>query len=115
MLSTESVHLDSGDSQNHFTCKGCPYQYPITKTYLEKEVFERKQQDDVMGGEGAWDNVGKLFRARVESGLISSQIPWTPSVRTQIRNARASRPTSFRSKLGAVRFCCVISLLLHWI
>jgi hypothetical protein len=58
MVSAERLPDLTGQEKNFFTCKGCPYQYPITRIYLEKELFERKQVDDVLGGDEAWSNVG---------------------------------------------------------
>ncbi|KAL0589934.1 hypothetical protein ABG067_001900 [Albugo candida] len=40
-----------------FFCQTCPYLYQI-ETRIEKHVqLQRKQVDDVLGGDEAWDNV----------------------------------------------------------
>ncbi|KAJ8100016.1 hypothetical protein POJ06DRAFT_282050 [Lipomyces tetrasporus] len=41
-----------------FECKTCPYQFPIQDKMqiYERKAMKRKQLDDVLGGEGAWDN-----------------------------------------------------------
>ncbi|KAF8475868.1 hypothetical protein BDZ91DRAFT_710480 [Kalaharituber pfeilii] len=43
--------------QNRLECRTCPYEFMLTKRYFERKPMRRKQVDDVMGGEGAWDNV----------------------------------------------------------
>lgn len=42
-----------------FECNTCPYQFPIKGNFqvYDRKMMERKQVDDVLGGEGAWDNV----------------------------------------------------------
>jgi len=64
--------------QMQFSCNTCPYVYPLDSRVLllvpretilkdqpcsshlqvhDKTVLTRKKVDDVLGGEGAWDNV----------------------------------------------------------
>ncbi|KAF8445175.1 hypothetical protein BGX38DRAFT_1094747 [Terfezia claveryi] len=43
--------------QNRLECRTCPYEFALTRRYYERKPMKRKQVDDVMGGEGAWDNV----------------------------------------------------------
>ena len=56
-----SVEADHKSDNNVFTCRACPYQYPILKVYTERESFERKAVDDVLGGDADWDNVDQDF------------------------------------------------------
>ncbi|KAK9460988.1 uncharacterized protein V1516DRAFT_623774 [Lipomyces oligophaga] len=46
-----------------FECKSCPYEFPITsKTQIfARRAMKRKQLDDVLGGEGAWDNADQTM------------------------------------------------------
>lgn len=48
----------AGDSINRLYCPTCPYEFPIAgiEIYDRKEL-PRKEIDDVLGGDGAWDNV----------------------------------------------------------
>ncbi|KDE08520.1 DNA-directed RNA polymerase III subunit RPC10 [Microbotryum lychnidis-dioicae p1A1 Lamole] len=50
------VVIDSG-AGNKWACKTCPYEYPIKKSYREREFLTRKEVDDVLGGEDSWKNV----------------------------------------------------------
>jgi hypothetical protein len=45
--------------QNRFECLTCPYQFIITKRYYERKYLKKKEAEDILGGEGAWDNVDK--------------------------------------------------------
>lgn len=45
--------------RNRFECRSCPYQYVLDKRYYERKEMKRKEVEDVLGGEGAWDNVDK--------------------------------------------------------
>lgn len=43
---------------NTFSCPTCPYEFPISGLQMfERKELPRKAVDDVLGGEGAWDNV----------------------------------------------------------
>ena len=42
-----------------FYCQTCPYVHDITETIRDPVKVERKQVDDVLGGDGAWKNVDK--------------------------------------------------------
>lgn len=54
------LHVSRGDSGSmRFECKTCPYEFPIVgpMEVFDRKIMERKQVDDILGGEGAWDNV----------------------------------------------------------
>ena len=40
-----------------FFCKTCPYIFRVQKQFENKMKLERKEVDDVLGGEEAWRNV----------------------------------------------------------
>ncbi|KAI9852367.1 MAG: RNA polymerase III C11 subunit [Thelocarpon superellum] len=42
---------------NRLECRTCPYQFMLEKRYFERRNMKRKEVEDVMGGQGAWDNV----------------------------------------------------------
>ena len=48
--------VDTGASSQFF-CQTCPYVYTITTKLSRKIKLNRKQVDDVLGGDEAWDNV----------------------------------------------------------
>lgn len=46
------------DGCNKFYCSTCPYEFKINGFQIfERNDLERKEVDDVLGGEGFWDNV----------------------------------------------------------
>ncbi|RLN95569.1 hypothetical protein BBJ28_00011427 [Nothophytophthora sp. Chile5] len=40
-----------------FFCQTCPYLFQITDKVEKKVPLQRKQVDDVLGGDEAWENV----------------------------------------------------------
>lgn len=43
---------------NRFVCPTCPYEFPISGVLMySRKDLARKEVDDVLGGDGAWDNV----------------------------------------------------------
>ena len=40
-------------------CSSCPYVFEISSTISKQVTLERKEVDDVLGGEDAWKNVQK--------------------------------------------------------
>ncbi len=42
-----------------FFCKTCPYVFRVEQKFENKLHLERKEVDDVLGGEDAWKNVDK--------------------------------------------------------
>lgn len=46
------------DTINRLYCPTCPYQFLTAGVQMyERKVLPRKEVDDVLGGQGAWDNV----------------------------------------------------------
>lgn len=46
------------DNNNRFYCSTCPYEFKITGLLMyDRKKLHRKEVDDVLGGEGTWDNV----------------------------------------------------------
>lgn len=45
------------DATMCFTCRTCPYKYPIHSQFGLRSKLQRKAVDDVMGGADAWKNV----------------------------------------------------------
>lgn len=45
--------------QNRFECLTCPYHFVINKRYYERKYMKKKEEEDILGGKGAWDNVDK--------------------------------------------------------
>ncbi|KAI5474280.1 DNA-directed RNA polymerase III subunit RPC10 [Pseudohyphozyma bogoriensis] len=45
---------------NKWSCKTCPYEYPIKGDYTERTHLSRKEVDDVLGGEDSWKNVDSI-------------------------------------------------------
>ncbi|KAI9033143.1 hypothetical protein DFJ74DRAFT_601189 [Hyaloraphidium curvatum] len=51
------LRTGSTSGQQEFFCQTCPYVFEIMKTHASKTTFKRKELDDVLGGEKAWENV----------------------------------------------------------
>ncbi|KAK3819353.1 MAG: hypothetical protein JOS17DRAFT_756266 [Linnemannia elongata] len=49
--------LVQSDGTQRLYCQTCPYIYPIVKTIVQRKTLDRKQVDDVLGGDEAWANV----------------------------------------------------------
>ncbi|CAI5759071.1 unnamed protein product [Candida verbasci] len=46
------------DGMNSFHCSTCPYEFKIQGLQMfDRKKLNRKEVDDVLGGEGTWDNV----------------------------------------------------------
>ncbi|EEQ40746.1 putative DNA-directed RNA polymerase III subunit [Clavispora lusitaniae] len=46
------------DNCNRLYCPTCPYEFRISGFQMfERKMLPRKDVDDVLGGDGAWDNV----------------------------------------------------------
>lgn len=77
------VDKSEADGQHRFSCMTCPYDYPIAgkqvrpgcltqrfevifddgrcrTKYVETNYLQRKQADDVLGGEDSWKNVDSI-------------------------------------------------------
>jgi DNA-directed RNA polymerase III subunit RPC11 len=62
---------------NRLECRTCPYQFILTRKYYERKPMKRKEVDDVMGGEGAWDNVDQT-EGISPFKQAATPITWTP-------------------------------------
>jgi len=45
---------------NKWACNTCPYEFPITKQMTSRTRLERKQVDDVLGGEEMWKHADSI-------------------------------------------------------
>ena len=52
---TVSQSLSTGE--NTWACPTCPFHFPMDRQVTSRMRLERKQVDDVMGGEDSWKNV----------------------------------------------------------
>lgn len=51
--------LEEGLKGMRFCCPTCPYLCNLTSIYSSRAKIRRKQVDDVLGGEDAWENVDR--------------------------------------------------------
>jgi DNA-directed RNA polymerase III subunit RPC11 len=51
--------IELGDAGMRFCCPTCPYLYNLNKIYSSTVKTNKKQLDDVLGGEDAWENVDR--------------------------------------------------------
>lgn len=52
-----TVLPSSSTGENKWTCPTCPFEFPMDRQVTSRIRLERKQVDDVMGGEDSWKNV----------------------------------------------------------
>ncbi|ORZ40003.1 putative Rpc11-DNA-directed RNA polymerase III subunit C11 [Catenaria anguillulae PL171] len=45
------------EGNQRFSCRTCPYVFNIAQEFKHRTNLERKEVDDVLGGEKAWENV----------------------------------------------------------
>ncbi|CAK9439748.1 uncharacterized protein LODBEIA_P38480 [Lodderomyces beijingensis] len=52
------IQSTTEDNVNKFQCSTCPYSFPIVGFQIfDRKTLNTKVVDDILGGEGAWDNV----------------------------------------------------------
>ena len=51
--------IEEGTEGMRFCCPTCPYLHNIQKRYSSKAKSKKKEVDDVLGGQDAWDNVDR--------------------------------------------------------
>lgn len=58
-LKLTRFQISTADSGIHrLNCPTCPYEFPIEGVEIfDRKELPRKEIDDVLGGDGAWDNV----------------------------------------------------------
>ncbi|KAL7753410.1 RNA polymerase III C11 subunit [Sorochytrium milnesiophthora] len=52
--------IHNNADEQRFFCQSCPYIYPITQAMRTRTPMKRKEVDDVLGGEKAWQNVDSI-------------------------------------------------------
>ncbi|KAK0436910.1 hypothetical protein EV421DRAFT_1829996 [Armillaria borealis] len=48
--------ISSEKGFNKWACNTCPYEFPITKQMTSRTRLKRKEIDDVLGGDQAWEH-----------------------------------------------------------
>ena len=51
------VDSDPNEGPLCFTCRTCPYKFPVVQEFILRTNLNRKKVDDIMGGADAWKNV----------------------------------------------------------
>jgi len=51
--------IEEAAEGSRFCCPTCPYLHRIATVYETKTKFSRKQVDDILGGDSAWENVDR--------------------------------------------------------
>lgn len=92
-----------------FFCQTCPYLFQINDKVEKKVPLQRKQVDDVLGGDEAWENVDQTestwTAALPTTGWIQGEtksvaVVSLSSVQRAARTASTTRRTSCRSRSG---------------
>jgi DNA-directed RNA polymerase III subunit RPC11 len=75
-----------------FFCQTCPYLFQINDKVEKKVPLQRKQVDDVLGGDEAWENVDQT-----ESACSSCSMSWrSSSLAAMDANGRPAAHSSAR-------------------
>ncbi|RYG95490.1 hypothetical protein EON65_55895, partial [archaeon] len=53
--------LEEGMQGMRFCCPTCPYLHDLDTQHTSHAKIKKKQVDDVLGGEDAWENVDRTF------------------------------------------------------
>uniref|UniRef100_A0A7S4B280 DNA-directed RNA polymerase subunit n=1 Tax=Chrysotila carterae TaxID=13221 RepID=A0A7S4B280_CHRCT len=53
------LQLEDTDGNLHFFCQTCPYMYRLKEKVTSNVYIDRKEVDDVLGGEDAWKNADR--------------------------------------------------------
>lgn len=85
--------ISSETGFNKWTCNTCPYEFPITKQMTSRTRLERKQVDDVLGGEEMWKHADSTA-SEASNFLIPAMIRVLPRLYLRSTHACASRPHS---------------------
>ena len=51
--------MEEGGHGMRFCCPTCPYLHNLRRVYSSKVPIKKKQVDDVLGGDNAWENVDR--------------------------------------------------------
>lgn len=73
-----TVLPSSSTGENKWTCPTCPFEFPMDRQVTSRIRLERKQVDDVMGGEDSWKNVDST-----DGMFITFDLSRVPQVRQQ--------------------------------
>lgn len=84
-----------GPSGNRFECGTCAYVYPIEQgaAIYNRKYMERKEIDDILGGEGSWDNVDQTSFLCPQSGCEGDRAYF---YQLQIRSADEPMTTFYK-------------------
>ena len=78
-----------------FFCKTCPYVFVVEQKFENKTMLERKEVDDVLGGQEAWKDVdqGEVACPNVVSKCLSTKAYFR---QIQIRSADEPMTTFYK-------------------
>lgn len=96
-----------GSVRNRLECRTCPYEHPLTGPIYSRKDFERKEREDVFGGEGEWDNADKTTVQCPREGCDGTQAAF---YQVQIRSA--DEPMTTFLKVSSLGPCGSLSLSL---
>jgi DNA-directed RNA polymerase III subunit RPC11 len=74
-----------------FCCPTCPYLHNVQHLYSSRAKIRRKQADDVLGGDDAWENVDRTSAKCPQCGYNEAYF-----MQIQIRSADEPSTTFYR-------------------
>lgn len=89
--STPTAQHSAGIATHHFTCRTCPYSYPLSTPHYERKHFTPKAAEDVLGGEGS-----NAHREKIEAPCPNEKCDSMEAYFSQMQIRSADEPmTSF--------------------
>jgi DNA-directed RNA polymerase III subunit RPC11 len=104
---------DSRVGQNRFECRSCPYQFLFDQPYFERSKMTRKELEDILGGEAAWENVDQTEILCDREGCNNTKAFFR---QVQIRSADEPMSTFYRVSLtiaSQARFLLTVDSVLY--
>jgi DNA-directed RNA polymerase III subunit RPC11 len=105
LQSHSSSTLDNGieSPQNRFTCRTCPYVYPITKRFYDKKTLPRKEVADILGGGDEFQNC-----STTETSCPNEKCDGSEAKFYQLQIRSADEPMTSFLKVSAISAVAVV-------
>lgn len=91
-------------AQNKWTCPTCPFEFPMDFQVTSRMYLQRKQVDDVMGGEDSWKNVdstdGTFFMSNMLATCPKCDNSRAYFMQLQIRSA--DEPSMYKAVMDGI-------------
>jgi DNA-directed RNA polymerase III subunit RPC11 len=108
-LQTSSSTSAEGGPQNRFTCRTCPYVYPITKRFYDRQTLTRKEVADILGGGDEFQNC-----STTETSCPNEKCDGSEAKFYQLQIRSADEPMTSFMKVSYQAFRAVVESCAGW-